>query len=89
MNGKIYIYIKALKSISGVTFLFGNLANCHFFGKFCSRCTHTSPTGSNDTGLKNLVLPGAESIAIQTDIFGYYNIRILDKSSATFHLKIN
>jgi hypothetical protein len=55
------------KSISDITFLFGNLATGHFSGKIFSHCTPSGPTGSNDTGLKTIALPGAESIAGQID----------------------
>ncbi len=60
------------KSISSLTFFFGNLATGHFEGKMSSRYTISGHTGSNHT--ESVALPGAESIAVQTDIFGYYNI---------------
>ncbi len=60
--------------------MFGNLATGHFSGKIFSHCTPSGPTGSNDTSLKTLALPGVESIAgqidKQTDILGYYNIAV-------------
>ncbi len=56
--------------------MFGNLATGHFQEKKFSRYTPTGLTGSNDTGLKTLALPGAESIEGQTDILGYYNIDV-------------
>ncbi len=56
---------------------FGNLVTVHFSEKFYSRCTLSCPACFNDTGLKSVALPGADSIAVQTDrhsdIFEYYN----------------
>ncbi len=63
-----------LKSISGVTFLFGNLATGHFSGKIFSRCTPSGHTGSNDIGLKTVSLPVAESITVRTDKQTFSNI---------------
>jgi hypothetical protein len=67
-----------LKSISGVTFFFGNLATGHFSGIFFLKIAGSGDAGSNDTGLSILSCPGAESISghkdKQGDIFGYYNI---------------
>ncbi len=41
---------------------------------------HSCHTGSNDTSLESVALPGAESLDVQTnrqtDIFGYYCIDI-------------
>ncbi len=60
--------------------MFDNLATGHFSGKIFSHYTPSGPTGSNDTGLKSVWLPGAESIAGQTHgqtEFGYYIYRWL------------
>jgi hypothetical protein len=76
MNGKIYNKIFPLKSISGVTFYFGNLATDHFSGKFFSKFSALGHTGSNDNGLMSLSCPGAEPIDCQTNkhTFECYNI---------------
>ncbi len=54
------------KSISGLTFFFGNSAIGHFEGKIFSHCIPSGHTGSNNTGLESVWPPGAESIAGQT-----------------------
>ncbi len=67
MKGKIYIKkISPKKRISGITFVFGNLATGLYSAKFFSRCTSSGPTGSNDTGLMSVWPPGTESIAGHT-----------------------
>jgi hypothetical protein len=55
------------KSISGIMFFFGNLATGHFSGKFFPKIAGSGYAGSNDTGLKSVSRPGAESIECQTD----------------------
>ncbi len=62
--------------------MFGKLATGHFSGKFFSRCTPLGNTGSDDTGLKSVGPPGAESIGGHTNIrteYRYYNIHIIGK----------
>ncbi len=68
--------------------MFGNLATGHFSGKNFSRCTPSGPTGTNDTCLKSVWPPGAESIAGQTQWqteFEYYiyidNVNIYEGSA--------
>jgi hypothetical protein len=78
MNGKLYIKKSfPIESNSGITFFSGDSATGNFSRKIFSP---SGPSGSNDTGLKTVVLPGAESIAVRTDrptFFGYYNIDIV------------
>jgi hypothetical protein len=51
----------------GVTFFFNNCPTGHFSAKFCHSVALPDHNGSNDTGLKSLWPPGAESIAGHTD----------------------
>ncbi len=55
------------KSISGITFLFGNLATGHCLGKTIPCLSPSDHADYNDTGLKSLSYPGTESIKVQTD----------------------
>jgi hypothetical protein len=48
-------------------FFFGNLATGHFSGKIFPKILGSGHAGSNDTGLKSVSRPGAESIECQTD----------------------
>ncbi len=57
----------SLKSISDITFFFGNLATGHFSGKFFLEIAGSGHAGSNDTGLKSVSRPGAEPIDCQTE----------------------
>ncbi len=65
---KIFNKIFPFKSIGGVAF--SSIISPLVSEKFCSRYTPSGPTGSNNTILKTVSLPGAESIAVvyrQTD----------------------
>ncbi len=48
-------------------FFFGNLATGHFSGKFVPKIAGSGDAVSNDTGLKSVSCPGAESIECQTN----------------------
>jgi hypothetical protein len=50
-------------------FFLRQLGHWSLFGK--TFCSPSGPTDSNDTGLKTVALPGAESIAVQTDIHSW------------------
>jgi hypothetical protein len=55
------------------------LATGHFSGKFFPKIAGSGHAGSNDTGLKSVSRPGAESIECQTHThthteYEYYNI---------------
>ncbi len=71
------------KSISGITFLFGNLATGHFSGKLFLNGPSSSHAGSNDTGLMSVSGPGAEPIKVQTDRQTFLNIIYKDNAQKT------
>jgi hypothetical protein len=70
---------KISKSIDGVTFFFDNSSTGHFSVKIFSDSAPLGHLRSNDTGVKFLSCPGAESIKGQTNThteWEFYDILI-------------